>query len=69
MRQVHSEMSMLYLQEYYTTIRDKCFEKCITKPSTSLSSSEQQCLVRCCDRYNDATQVITRAVLNNADSH
>ena len=38
-------------QEFYQTVRDKCFDKCITKPSTSLSSSEQQCLARCCDRY------------------
>ena len=33
------------------TVRDKCFEKCVTKPSSSLGSSEQQCLARCCDRY------------------
>ena len=38
-------------QEFYSTVRDKCWEKCITKPSSSLSSSEQTCLARCCDRY------------------
>lgn len=32
------------------TVRDKCFDKCVTKPGNSLSSSEQQCLARCCDR-------------------
>lgn len=36
------------------TVRDKCFKACITKPSSSLSSSEQQCLARCCDRYAEA---------------
>ena len=41
---------MLYGEQ---TVRDKCFEKCITKPGNSLSSSEQQCLARCCDRYTD----------------
>ena len=33
------------------TVRDKCFHACVTKPSSSLSSSEQTCLSRCSDRY------------------
>ena len=37
------------------TVRDKCFEKCVTKPSSSLGSSEQQCLARCCDRYAEVS--------------
>lgn len=35
------------------TVRDKCFEKCVAKPGSSLGSSEQQCLARCSDRYID----------------
>ena len=35
------------------TVRDKCFDKCITKPSSSLGSGEQQCLARCSDRYTE----------------
>ena len=49
-------------QEFYSTVRDKCWEKCITKPSSSLSSSEQTCLARCCDRY---AEVILTLVLFN----
>lgn len=63
MGQVQQELQMAYVQEFYTTVRDKCFDKCITKPSNSLSSSEQQCLARCCDRYTEATQIVTKAVL------
>ena len=48
---MQSELQTAYLQEFITTVRDKCFDKCITKPSSSLGSSEQQCLARCCDRY------------------
>ena len=33
------------------TVRDTCFDKCITKPSSSMSSGEVTCLARCCDRY------------------
>ncbi|EFN53046.1 hypothetical protein CHLNCDRAFT_137287 [Chlorella variabilis] len=57
-------MQVAFLSEFYQTVRDKCFDKCVTKPSSSLSSSEQQCLARCCDRYAEATQIVTKAVLD-----
>jgi hypothetical protein len=34
-------------------VRDKCFQKCITRPGSSMSNSEVQCLANCCDRYID----------------
>lgn len=37
------------------TVRDHCFKMCITSPSSSLSSSEQKCLGRCMDRYQDVS--------------
>ena len=61
--QVKTELSMAYAQEFYSTVRDKCFNKCVTRPSTSLSSSEQACLARCCDRYVEATGVVSKAML------
>jgi len=33
---------------------EKCFLKCIAKPGTSLSSSEQACLTNCLARYMEA---------------
>ncbi len=44
-------------------MRDKCFDKCITKPSSSLSSSEQQCLARCCDRYAEVSSAVPACLL------
>jgi import inner membrane translocase subunit TIM13 len=35
----------------------------VTRPGSSLSSSEQQCLARCCDRYHEATQIVTKSTL------
>ena len=61
--QVKTELSMAYAQEFYSTVRDKCFNKCVTRPSTSLSSGEQACLARCCDRYVEATGVVSKAML------
>ncbi|KAK9807251.1 hypothetical protein WJX73_003197 [Symbiochloris irregularis] len=66
MEQVQSLRSQEALQEFFQTVRDKCFEKCVTKPSSSLGSSEQQCLARCCDRYAEATQIVTQAVLQQS---
>jgi len=38
------------------TVRDHCFKMCITSPGSSLSSSEQKCLGRCMDRYQDVSE-------------
>ena len=35
------------------TVRDKCFKVCVTSPGGSLSGSEQKCLSRCMDRYQE----------------
>lgn len=37
------------------TVRDHCFKLCVTSPGSSLSSSEQKCLGRCMDRYQDVS--------------
>ena len=62
-RQIQHEMNAAFVQEFYQTVRDKCFKACITKPGTSLSSSEQQCLAKCCDRYQEATEIVTKSTL------
>ncbi len=49
------QCTVLRVMCYLQTVRDKCFEKCVTKPSSSLGSSEQQCLARCCDRYAEVS--------------
>lgn len=63
--QSHPHFSLSFFH-FIQTVRDKCFEKCVTKPSSSLSSSEQQCLSRCADRYGEATQAVLRSVLEQS---
>jgi len=55
----------LVLPSFHTTqtVREKCFEKCVPKPGTSLSSGEQTCIAKCTDRYVDATRAISNVVL------
>jgi len=63
MHQVQSELANAYAQEFFTTVREKCFAKCIVKPGSSLSSGEATCISRCTDRYVDATRMISNVVL------
>ncbi|KAL2126848.1 hypothetical protein VTI74DRAFT_135 [Chaetomium olivicolor] len=32
-------------------INEKCFERCVPKPGTSLSSGEQACMKQCMEKY------------------
>ena len=67
-----SEPDVIDHAVHVQTVRDKCFEKCVTKPSSSLGSSEQQCLARCCDRYAEVRlhcmqTTIAKAYINDSD--
>mmetsp|Transcript_23086 Transcript_23086/g.78637 ORF Transcript_23086/g.78637 Transcript_23086/m.78637 type:complete len:117 (-) Transcript_23086:72-422(-) len=61
--QMRAELQAQYTQELIATIKEKCFALCITKPGSSLSSSERTCLNNCTDRYVDAIRVLTKTVM------
>jgi len=69
MHQVKAELATAYAQEFYNTVRQKCFKACITSPSSSLSSSERTCLERCVDRYVEATQVVSQSAIKAMQGH
>lgn len=60
-RRYNSKLLTLQLSQ---TVRDKCFDKCITKPGSSLSGSEGSCISRCVDRYIEATGIISKALFS-----
>ncbi|XP_057338082.1 mitochondrial import inner membrane translocase subunit Tim13 [Microplitis mediator] len=64
MQQVKQEIAVANAQELLTKITEKCFKKCISKPGTSLDSSEQKCVAMCMDRYMDAFNVVSKAYSN-----
>ncbi|TDL25457.1 hypothetical protein BD410DRAFT_784446 [Rickenella mellea] len=61
MNQVRSELALTNAQELINKMNEKCFLKCVTKPSTSLSSSEETCLTRCMERYMQAFDIISKS--------
>ena len=42
-------------------ITDKCFTRCVYKPSTRLDDSEKMCTAKCMDRYLDAMALVSQA--------
>ena len=47
---------------FFVTVREKCFDKCIEKPSGSMSSGEERCLSHCLGRYVDATRAVAEGL-------
>ncbi|GJQ67685.1 hypothetical protein Trydic_g16511 [Trypoxylus dichotomus] len=60
MDQVKQQIAVANAQELLTKMTEKCFKKCITKPGTSLDSSEQKCVAMCMDRYMDSWNLVSR---------
>lgn len=60
MNSIRSELALLNVQDLINKASDKCFAKCIVKPGTSLSSSDEACLSRCLDRYMEAFTLVSR---------
>ncbi|KAF7789788.1 hypothetical protein EIP86_000734 [Pleurotus ostreatoroseus] len=64
MDSVKGEIALANAQELMNKANEKCFQKCVTKPGTSLSRSEEACLSSCLDRYMEAFNIVSRTYLN-----
>ncbi|KAH0603511.1 uncharacterized protein H6S33_007833 [Morchella sextelata] len=49
-------------------INEKCFEKCIPKPGSSLSSGESLCLTNCMQKYMAAWNAVSAAYITRIKS-
>jgi len=67
LQQVRGEVQAAAFQELFTKISEKCFQKCLKKPGSSLSSSDQKCLAMCMDRYMDTMNVVSKTVVRRND--
>ncbi|KAI8925587.1 Tim10/DDP family zinc finger-domain-containing protein [Entophlyctis helioformis] len=63
MAQVRQELALQNFQEMLSKVIPKCFSKCVLKPGTKLDSSEQTCIVRCADSYQQAFGLVSRTYL------
>ncbi|KAF8423667.1 Tim10/DDP family zinc finger-domain-containing protein [Tirmania nivea] len=44
-------------------INNNCFNRCVPKPGSSLSSAEESCLTKCMDKYMAAWNIVSRQYL------
>ncbi|XP_054164039.1 mitochondrial import inner membrane translocase subunit Tim13-like [Oppia nitens] len=58
---VKQQIAVANAQELLKKMTEKCFNKCITRPGTSLDNSETKCLNLCVDRFVDAYNLTTKA--------
>ncbi|PWY97554.1 hypothetical protein BCV70DRAFT_202731 [Testicularia cyperi] len=63
-----SELAMANAQQLITKATEKCYLKCVTAPSTSLSSKEQTCLTRCMERYFEAFNIVSSTYVRRVSS-
>ncbi|CAJ2668513.1 mitochondrial import inner membrane translocase subunit Tim13 [Trifolium pratense] len=61
---LQNELAKEFTKQLLETVREKCFLKCIPKPSSSLSGNEQSCVSKCFDRYMEATGIVTKALFS-----
>ena len=47
--QVQGQLAAQYIQDVMQKITDKCFTRCVVKPSTRLDDSEKMCTAKCMD--------------------
>jgi len=62
LERVRNEVQQQTLQELFVKISERCFDACVTKPGSKLSSSEQKCLTQCMDRYVDTMTVVSQTM-------
>ena len=60
MQTLREQLVIQNFQQLYEKMVDKCFGKCVPKPSASLDRYEQRCLELCMDRYTESWNLISR---------
>ncbi|TIA87868.1 hypothetical protein E3P99_02912 [Wallemia hederae] len=57
--EIQQASALANAQQLINNMNNQCYSKCILKPSTSLSSSEEGCLNNCMQRYMEAFNIIS----------
>ncbi|KYK60100.1 mitochondrial import inner membrane translocase subunit TIM13 [Drechmeria coniospora] len=64
MKQVTAEANLANARVLIEKLQESCFEKCIAKPGSSLSSSEQTCMTMCMEKYMATWNQVNSAYIN-----
>ncbi|KAI5779718.1 Tim10/DDP family zinc finger protein [Geopyxis carbonaria] len=68
MREIQQQQSIENARTLIEKINENCFEKCIPKPGSSLSSGETTCLTNCMQKYMNAWNTVSTAYIQRIKS-
>jgi import inner membrane translocase subunit TIM13 len=60
MRQIQQEAAMQNARLLVEKLNEHCFERCVPKPGTSLSSGEEKCFTNCMEKYMGAWNTVSK---------
>ncbi|KAG8800364.1 hypothetical protein FRC16_003079 [Serendipita sp. 398] len=60
MASIRQEVQGANAKELMENLTEKCYSKCVPKPGTSMSSSEETCVSRCMDLYFQAFNIVAK---------
>ncbi|KAJ4144663.1 hypothetical protein LMH87_003538 [Akanthomyces muscarius] len=63
MKQVLEEANLANARTLIENVQTNCFEKCILKPGTSLSKSDEACVTSCMEKYMAAWNQVNAAFI------
>ncbi|OAA34451.1 mitochondrial import inner membrane translocase subunit TIM13 [Metarhizium rileyi] len=63
-KQVLAEANLANARVLIEKLQENCFEKCVPKPGSSLSSSEQTCMTTCMEKYMAAWNQVNAAYID-----
>lgn len=66
MGRVRRELEEQQIEDLVQTLSEKCFEKCVKKPGTSLTTAEQHCIAKAMDRYIDVMTLVFHTIAKKA---
>ncbi|GKT43865.1 mitochondrial import inner membrane translocase subunit TIM13 [Colletotrichum spaethianum] len=64
MQQVLQEANLANARVLIEKLQENCFEKCVPKPGSSLSSGETTCMTSCMEKYMSAWNQVNNAYIN-----
>ncbi|KAL7275287.1 protein translocase subunit [Rhizina undulata] len=63
MQSIQQEANVENARILIDKINEKCFEKCIPKPGTSLAPGEKTCITNCMQKYMSAWNTVSNAYI------
>ncbi|KAI0191554.1 mitochondrial import inner membrane translocase subunit TIM13 [Xylaria flabelliformis] len=63
-RQVRTQYAMENAKQLIDKINEHCFQRCVPKPGSSLSSGEQTCFTQCMEKYMAGWNQVSATYIN-----